>query len=506
MRKLIRHFCDFVFGKHKNNTLPRIWILAVDMGIVLFAYILAVLMYFSTDLADLVINWKFIWIYPLPYLIAFLISKTYDGMLRYSGFNDIRKILSSCSLTFVFYIVSKFLFIKFLPWAAIEIYPPFVLRLVIRRMYNENYKTPSVKQNTIIYGAGDGGTMLLRTLSQDTTSKLRVIAFVDDNPKRVGSQINTIKILSPATAMTEEFIKKHKVEVMVLAIPSLDEKRSKEIMEQGLALNLIVKTIPPFTKWVDGEIKSNQIQDVKIEDLLGRQPITLGKENVTREIKDKVVLVTGAAGSIGSEICRQAIQYNPTKLIMLDQAESPMYDFQFEMNNTPEFKEKRDKMAFVITNVKDPIRMREVFEQYHPQVVFHAAAYKHVPFMEENAYEAVFVNVFGTKLVADLAIEYGVEKFVMISTDKAVNPTNVMGATKRIAEIYTQSRQGNTKFITTRFGNVLGSKAAKATPSSSPHASVMCWVQMARWCRCSASKSNKAVPSPSPTVVSPVSS
>ncbi len=475
MRKLIRHFCDFVFGKHKNNTLPRIWILAVDMGIVLFAYILAVLMYFSTDLADLVINWKFIWIYPLPYLIAFLISKTYDGMLRYSGFNDIRKILSSCSLTFVFYIVSKFLFIKFLPWAAIEIYPPFViifyhylitmvmmiiLRLVIRRMYNENYKTPTVKQNTIIYGAGDGGTMLLRTLSQDTTSKLRVIAFVDDNPKRVGSQINTIKILSPATAMTEEFIKKHKVEVMVLAIPSLDEKRSKEIMEQGIALNLIVKTIPPFTRWVDGEIKSNQIQDVKIEDLLGRQPITLGKENVTREIKDKVVLVTGAAGSIGSEICRQAIQYNPTKLIMLDQAESPMYDFQFEMNNTPEFKEKRDKMAFVITNVKDPIRMREVFEQYHPQVVFHAAAYKHVPFMEENAYEAVFVNVFGTKLVADLAIEYGVEKFVMISTDKAVNPTNVMGATKRIAEIYTQSRQGNTKFITTRFGNVLGSNGS----------------------------------------------
>jgi FlaA1/EpsC-like NDP-sugar epimerase len=475
MRKLIRHFCDFVFGKHKNNTLPRIWILAVDMGIVVFAYILAVLMYFSTDLADLRITWKYIWIYPLPYLIVFLISKTYDGMLRYSGFNDIRKILTSCTWTFVFYVVSKMLFIKFYPWVAIELYPPFViifyhylitmvmmiiLRLVIRRMYNETYKNPSTKQNTIIYGAGDGGTMLLRTLSQDTTSKLRAIAFVDDNPKRVGTQINTIKILSPTTAMTEEFIKKNKVEVMVLAIPSLDEKRSREIMEQGLALNLIVKTIPPFTKWVDGEIKTNQIQDVKIEDLLGRQPIILGKENVTREIKDKVVLVTGAAGSIGSEICRQAIQYNPTKLIMLDQAESPMYDFQFEMNNTPEFKEQRDKMAFVITNVKDPIRMREVFEQYHPQVVFHAAAYKHVPFMEENAYEAVFVNVFGTKLVADLAVEYGVEKFVMISTDKAVNPTNVMGATKRIAEIYTQSRQGNTKFITTRFGNVLGSNGS----------------------------------------------
>jgi len=193
---------------------------------------------------------------------------------------------------------------------------------------------------------------------------------------------------------------------------------------------------------------------------LGRKPIILGKSNVIREINEKVVLVTGAAGSIGSEICRQVMHYNPSKLIMLDQAESPMYDFQFEMNNTEDFKDKRDKMAFVITNVKDPIRMREVFEMYHPQVVFHAAAYKHVPFMEENAYEAVFVNVFGTKLVADLAMEFGVEKFVMISTDKAVNPTNVMGATKRIAEIYTQSRQSKTKFITTRFGNVLGSNGS----------------------------------------------
>lgn len=475
MRKMIRHFCDFIFGKHRNNNLPRVWILAVDTFIVLFAYIVAVLMYFSKDLANLTINWKYIWIYPLPYLIAFLISKTYDGMLRYSGFNDIRKILSSCTLTLVFYVVSKLLFIKFWTIVAVKVYPPFViifyhylitmvmmiiLRLVIRRLYNESYKNQNSKQNTIIYGAGDGGTMLLRTLTQDTSSKMKVVAFVDDNPKRVGTQINTIKILSPSMVMKEDFIKKNRIEIMVLAIPSLDEKRSREIIEQGLALNLIVKSIPAFDKWVDGKISTNQIQDIKIEDLLGRKPIILGKSNVIREIYEKVVLVTGAAGSIGSEICRQVMHYKPSKLIMLDQAESPMYDFQFEMNNTDDFKDKRDKMAFVITNVKDPIRMREVFEMYHPQVVFHAAAYKHVPFMEENAYEAVFVNVFGTKLVADLAMEFGVEKFVMISTDKAVNPTNVMGATKRIAEIYTQSRQSKTKFITTRFGNVLGSNGS----------------------------------------------
>ena len=335
-----------------------------------------------------------------------------------------------------------------------------IMRFTIRRLYNEVYKNAGDKMNTLIYGAGDGGTMLMRTLSQDTTSKFRIKAFVDDDPKRVGTQINTIKIYSPKVAMTTEFIEKNRIEVMIVAIPSLSEERNKEIIEQGLALNLIVKSIPAFDKWVDGKFSTNQIQDIKIEDLLGRKPIILGKSNVIREINNKVVLVTGAAGSIGSEICRQVMHYNPAKLIMLDQAESPMYDFQFEMNNTADFKKMKDRMAFVITNVKDPIRMREVFENYHPQVVFHAAAYKHVPFMEENAYEAVFVNVFGTKLVADLAVEYGVEKFVMISTDKAVNPTNVMGATKRIAEIYTQSRKGKTKFITTRFGNVLGSNGS----------------------------------------------
>ena len=475
MRKLITRVCNFIFGKHKNNTLPRYWILAVDMMIVIFAYIAASFMLALNLLPNISINWKQAWLVPLFYLIAFLITKTYDGMLRYAGFNDIRKIFSSCTMTLVLLFISKFILLKVFPHFAINYYPGFILmiyhylitlvlmiimRFTIRRLYNEVYKNTGDKMNTLIYGAGDGGTMLMRTLSQDTNSKFKIKAFVDDDPKRAGTQINTIKIYSPKVAMTPEFIEKYDIQVMIVAIPSLSEKRNKEIIEQGLALNLIVKSIPAFDKWVDGKISTSQIQDIKIEDLLGRKPIILGKGNVAREINNKVVLVTGAAGSIGSEICRQAMHYNPSKLIMLDQAESPMYDFQFEMNNTPDFADLKDRMAFVITNVKDPIRMKEVFETYRPQVVFHAAAYKHVPFMEENAYEAVYVNVFGTKLVADLSVEFGVEKFVMISTDKAVNPTNVMGATKRIAEIYTQSRQGNTKFITTRFGNVLGSNGS----------------------------------------------
>ena len=433
------------------------------------------MMLYFKDIAASVFDWSRIWLVPAVYLLAFLISRVYDGMLRYSGFNDVRKIFYACTGALSFLIISKLVIHQISPSLATNIYPRYVtiiyhylitmvamslMRFVIRRLYNEVYKNTADKMNTLIYGAGDGGTMLWRTLSQDTNSKFKIKAFVDDDPKRVGTQSNTIKIYSPKVAMTPEFIEKYDIDVMIVAIPSLGEERKKEIIEKGLALNLIVKSIPAFDKWVDGRISTNQIQDIRIEDLLGRKPIILGKSNVIREINDKVVLVTGAAGSIGSEICRQVMHYNPSKLIMLDQAESPMYDFQFEMNNTPDFKEMRDRMAFVITNVKDPVRMREVFEEFRPQIVYHAAAYKHVPFMEENAYEAVFVNVFGTKLVADLAVEFGAEKFVMISTDKAVNPTNVMGATKRIAEIYTQSRKCNTKFITTRFGNVLGSNGS----------------------------------------------
>ena len=475
MYKLASRFCNFIFGKHKSNTLPRYWILAVDMLIVFVAYVLSLALLYFKDFHEALFDWDRIWIIPICYLGAFLLSRTYDGMLRYSGFNDIRKIIYACSATMAFLVITKLIISQKWPDVSTDYYPRYatiiyhylitmvlmiIMRFTIRRLYNEVYKNSGDKINTIIYGAGDGGTMLMRTLSQDTNSKFKIKAFVDDDPKRVGTQINTIKIFSPKDAMTPEFIEKFGIEAMIVAIPSLSEQRNKEIIEEGLALNLIVKSIPAFDKWVDGKITTNQIEDIKIEDLLGRKPIILGKSNVIREINGKVVLVTGAAGSIGSEICRQVMHYNPSKLIMLDQAESPMYDFQFEMNNTPDFEEMKDRMNFVITNVKDPIRMREVFEEYHPQVVFHAAAYKHVPFMEENAYEAVFVNVFGTKLVADLAEEFNVEKFVMISTDKAVNPTNVMGATKRIAEIYTQSRKGKTKFITTRFGNVLGSNGS----------------------------------------------
>lgn len=478
MRFLLHKICDFLFGKQANNSLPRFWVLAFDIFVLFVSYLIAMLLVYYNSLGEknLFDGWQKIIIPLVVYITMFLVYRTYFGMIRYSGFDDIRKIFNSCTIALTILVLVKLVLIQInhdivlliMPGYKIIFYHYFLTmvsmvlsRFTIRRVYNEFYKdSPTQKKNTLIYGAGEGGVLLFRAIGQDRESPYKIVAFTDDNPKKFNKNINTIPVLPPEKVFNNDFISKNSIKVLILALPSCSGERKKELIELGMNHDLKVKTMPSFMQWVDGEITSNQIQDIKIEDLLGREPITLGKENVKREIDGKVVMITGAAGSIGSEMCRQTLYYNPKMVIMVDQAESPMYDLQFELKNTPAYQTLIDRMVFVIANVKDERRMREVFEDYHPQLIYHAAAYKHVPFMEENPYEAVFVNVFGTKNIADFAVEYGVEKFVMISTDKAVNPTNVMGATKRIAEIYTQSRKCKTQFITTRFGNVLGSNGS----------------------------------------------
>ncbi len=478
MRILLIKICNFLFGKQASNSLPRIWVLTFDIVVVLVSYLISMFLVHYNNLHENIMfrGWYRIFIVLVVYIVMFLVYRTYYGMIRYSGFDDIRKIFNSCTIALTVLILSKVVVTQINPALVNHILPGYKIilyhyfltvlmmvlsRFIIRRVYNEFYKdTSTIKQNTIVYGAGEGGVMLLRAFSQDQEAPYKIKAFTDDNPKKTNKNINTIPILPPDKVFNQEFITKNNIKILILALPSVSGERKKELIELGMSYGLKVKTMPSFLQWVDGEIKTNQIQDIKIEDLLGREPIVLGKENVKREIDGKVVMITGAAGSIGSEMCRQTLHYNPKMLVMVDQAESPMYDLQFELKNTPEFKSIIDRMVFIIANVKDERRMKEVFEDYHPQLIYHAAAYKHVPFMEENPYEAVFVNVFGTKNIVDLAIEHSVEKFVMISTDKAVNPTNVMGATKRIAEIYTQSRKCKTQFITTRFGNVLGSNGS----------------------------------------------
>ena len=430
MRILLIKLCNFLFGKQASNSLPRVWVLAFDIVVLFVSYLISMLLVHYNNLHEGIMfrGWYRIFIVMIVYIIMFLSYRTYYGMIRYSGFDDIRKIFNSCTIALTVLILGKVVVTQvnpslvnyILPGYKIVLYHYFLTvlimvlsRFTIRRVYNEFYKdTSAIKQNTLVYGAGEGGVLLLRAITQDRESPYKIKAFTDDNPKKTNKNINTVPILPPDKVFNEEYIKKNNIKVLILALPSVSGERKKELIEMGMNYGLKVKTMPSFLQWVDGEIKTNQIQDIKIEDLLGREPIVLGKENVKREIDGKVVMITGAAGSIGSEMCRQTLHYNPKMLVMVDQAESPMYDLQFELKNTPEFKSIIDRMVFIIANVKDERRMKEVFDEYQPQLIYHAAAYKHVPFMEENPYEAVFVNVFGTKNIVDLAIEHGVEKFV----------------------------------------------------------------------------------------------
>jgi len=479
MKKFLTNIARLFFGKRNSSSLSRGYVLAFDIFIVLLAimFVPAVGYYPDYPKGSILMFFKGSVSLLLFFIIGFLISGSYKGLVRYTGFKDIERITrttiwvfaASCLCKYLINNIALFRFFDsfFLNYLSILLTCIVALvflvfgRLVIRRIYNEYLRPQPNKINVIIYGAGDAGPITQNALYQDTSTQYNIVSFVDDSHSKIGKAINGVRIRKPEAVLNKEYIKKFEVEMIILAMPSLNIDKRNEIVNKLIELGVSVKSVPHVDSWINGnQLNFNQIQDIKIEDLLEREPIVLGKENVKHELEGKVVMVTGAAGSIGSEICRQVLQHNPKCLVMFDQAESPMYDLQFELNNEEPYKHIAVPKEFVVGNVKDVNKLKEVFEKWQPQIIYHAAAYKHVPLMESFPYEAVFVNVYGTKLVADMAIKYGVEKFVMISTDKAVNPTNVMGATKRIAEIYTQSRNSNTKFVTTRFGNVLGSNGS----------------------------------------------
>jgi Predicted nucleoside-diphosphate sugar epimerases len=479
MKKFLTNIARLVFGRRNSGSLSRAYVLVFDIFLVILALLIIPIMRYYPNFDRLSIN-EFITksaVILLYFIVGFIITGSYKGLVRYTGFKDIELITNTTAWVFIFICATKLVinnvdslrFLgKFFPSyltvvmvCIVALIFMVVGRLVIRRIYNEYLRPQPNKVNAVIYGAGDAGPITQNALYQDTSTQYSIVSFVDDSNSKIGNSINGVKIRRPEEVFNREYIKKNEVNMIILAMPSLKIDKRNEIINNLIDLGVSVKSVPHVDSWINGEqLNFNQIQEIKIEDLLEREPIVLGKENVKHELEGKVVMVTGAAGSIGSEICRQVLHHSPKCLIMFDQAESPMYDLQFELNNEEPYKHIAVPKEFVVGNVKDANKMREVFEKYQPQIIYHAAAYKHVPLMESFPYEAVYVNVFGTKLIADLAIKYKVEKFVMISTDKAVNPTNVMGATKRIAEIYTQSRNSDTKFVTTRFGNVLGSNGS----------------------------------------------
>ena len=475
-RNWLKKIAFVLVKKYRHSTLPQTLVLIIDILLFVLAFFIVEAIR-NDGIENVFSRINFVKFGSLLMLTAliFLITGSFRGIIRHAGMEDIHKILianlSLFSLTWLTNFINNQFSPKIIPSEYLMSYGESLVlylllaimmiltRLAMQRVYNDYFRRRRPTVNVLIYGAGAAGIIAYNALQQDINYDYRVVAFIDDDMSKVNQSLNGVPVMRVRSVLNPKFIQSKKIDQLIIAIPTIRTLHKQAITSKALDLGMTVKAVPHVSTWLNGSFSVNQIQDIKIEDLLEREPIKMDNVNIVREVVDKVVLVTGAAGSIGSEICRQLMQYQPKKVIMLDQAESPMYDLQFELKNT--YKDQLERMEFVIANVKDKARMEEVFEAFHPNLVYHAAAYKHVPFMEENPYEAVYINVFGTRNVADLAIKYGVQKFVMISTDKAVNPTNVMGATKRMAEIYIQSRSTEqTHFVTTRFGNVLGSNGS----------------------------------------------
>ena len=473
---MIKKFLFWFAKRYRHAPVSRWAILFIDLFTLVVAF--AVTDLFRLRMSEL-IDWPSLLVKLVAFMVLatlfYLAIGTYRSIIRHGGMYDIYKVLISNGAAALLLIAFNLVnnnhpivtnrytpaYSEIIMTFSLQIVNMIIVRLMLQRIYNDYVRRQRPTLNVIIYGAGDAGTITYNALAQDPTHNYKVVAYIDDAKQKRNAALNGVHVMERRAALNPDFIKKNHVSILIIAIPSIRLKMKQDITTAALDLGLTVKAVPHISKWINDSFSSSQIQDIKIEDLLERESITLDNINIIREVLDKTVMVTGAAGSIGSEICRQLTQYKPSKIVMVDQAESPMYDLQYELRNTEPYRQMADRMVFVIANIKDRARMDEVFKQHHPQIIYHAAAYKHVPFMEENPYEAILVNVFGTKNLADLAIQYGSEKFVMISTDKAVNPTNVMGATKRMAEIYIQSRSSETThFVTTRFGNVLGSNGS----------------------------------------------
>jgi FlaA1/EpsC-like NDP-sugar epimerase len=401
--------------------------------------------------------------------LIFILFRTYQGIIRYTSTRDAMRILITLTSGSVllalsnpvsYYFTEKYL----VPFSIIiieyllTVFLMITGRLLVKVIYMEIKNPSREKTGVLIYGAGEAGLIAKRTLDRDKGTRYKVVGFIDDDPKKTGKKLEGISI-HPADQL-EKILSKGNIEHLIIAIQNISPERKQFIVESSLQYKIRVLNVPPVKSWINGELSFKQIRKVNIEDLLGREPIQLNLDLIKQELQGKTILVTGAAGSIGSELVRQILPFQPALLVMVDIAESPLYELELEIKDNPETAHQR--FETVIGDIRNMDRMRNVFATFHPEIIFHAAAYKHVPVMELNPSESILNNVMGTKIIADLAMESGTRKFVMISTDKAVNPTNIMGATKRIAEIYTQSMNsfGKTRFITTRFGNVLGSNGS----------------------------------------------
>lgn len=452
----------------EKNT-PRWVIFLIDSLIITFGVVLAFMLRFNFEIPEQ--NQR-----PLILLVGsavvirslwFLIFGIHSGIIRYTSTRDVVRIFLAIvtgSATFAFINMITFAINDFFlfPFSiiAIEFFVALVgmisYRVLIKIAFMEMDSPSHKKRNVIIFGAGNNGVITKRTLDRDAGSKYRVLAMLDEDPQKAGKKIEGVPIYKPDKL--QKLLNNNDVAHVILSAPEIKPDEKQQIIDECLEHNTKVLSVPPASKWINGELSFKQIKKINIEDLLERDVIKLDENNLKKELTGKTVLVTGAAGSIGNEIVRQLLQFHISHLILLDNAETPLHHLSLELNEIA----GTVSYTLILGDIRNKQMMHDIFAQYTPEIVYHAAAYKHVPLMETNPGEAVSTNIIGSKIVADLSVAFNVRRFIMISTDKAVRPTSVMGASKRIAEIYTQSMNAvnKTRFITTRFGNVLGSNGS----------------------------------------------
>ncbi|HEY5583324.1 MAG TPA: nucleoside-diphosphate sugar epimerase/dehydratase [Ruminiclostridium sp.] len=454
------------------NNLKRMKVIIfiiTDMMLVNFSYVVSYYLRFNFSFPgrELEVYKRNALIITLVYIATFFLFKFYKSLWNYAGMDEfmltiVACILASIECSLIFLKLNSILPLSIRIMAAgisIIFILGFRMSFRIARRYHTFFKRRKYRnaKNVMIIGAGQAATMVIKEMQRCKALNYKPRVMIDDDRNKHGTYVAGVKVMGNRTRIIPLAIR-YKIDEILIAISSIDEKNKKALFDICIETGCKVKLIPGIYEIIDGKITLNNIRDVNIEDLLEREPVKLNMEFINDYIRSKIVIVTGGGGSIGSELCRQIVKYNPKQLIILENYENSAYDLQ------QEFRRKGIKIdiRFIIASIRDKKRINYIFNEYRPEIVFHTAAHKHAPLMEENPVEAIKNNIFGTLNLAECADKYGVEKFVMISTDKAANPTNIMGATKKVCEMIVQSMsyKSRTKFLAVRFGNLLGSNGS----------------------------------------------
>ena len=469
MKKFVRRYLSV-------NVLPIWMILAMDVVMIGLSLLLAyALRYdFSSRVLDSATMWRTMGLTMVVSLVFFKMFRTYSSVLRLSSFVDIARIfvalfVSYTAVALACMVAPLVTDIRLAPVNVILM--AFIInfalmassRVIVKMMFETIKAGGSSQTNIFIYGAKEAGVNIAKSLRVSMRERYRLRGFIADEPDLYDKLIMGVRVF-PNDENLFDILAQKGVKTIIISPAKRNELKKEENLDRFLKHNIKLLTAPPLSEWNQRGLESGDIKEIQIEDLLQRDPIQIDIRKVASHLEGKRVMITGAAGSIGSEIMRQVATFNPYKLILVDQAETPLHDIRLELMD----KWRNLDAETIVADIANQTRMEAIFKEFRPQYIFHAAAYKHVPMMEDNVSESIQTNVAGTRILADLAVKYKAEKFVMISTDKAVNPTNVMGCSKRICEIYVQSlakklqKEGEhvTQFITTRFGNVLGSNGS----------------------------------------------